>query len=109
MERTEAAIRDMVQCGVDVAAVATICRVTFRQVQEVKAALEAEAMAATRVRAATAMRTPSPALEDAKARHEKRMALRKRMRDHAKEHKLTPSGIRECHAEVPETEATYRE
>ena len=102
------AIRELLAADVDLAAISTLLGITFRQVQEAKSELEAEAMAAARVRAATAMHTPSPALEDAKAKHEKQMALRKRMRYHAKEHKASPSGIRECSVEN-EPEETYRE
>lgn len=109
MERTEAAIRGMLNEGIDIACISTMLRCTFRLVQEAKAAIEAEAMIEARQRAAVAMRTPSPALEDKRAFNEKAKAMRKRMREHTKQGgKSPPSGIRECHVVEPESE-TYRE
>jgi len=75
--QTEAAIRDLLANNVDLSAICTLTRCTFRQVLKVKEELDTEALMAARIRSAKAMHVISPATETRRADKEHGIALAK--------------------------------
>lgn len=76
-ESMEAAIRAFLTDGIDLAAVATLLRCKFSEVQSVKATLDAESLVETRRKSALAMYVISPKVEQKRADKERGKALKK--------------------------------